>query len=505
MRVLRARAALLVVSLVISLFVHVHAFSPLGLSGFVSRGTKQHGGRLELRPRNLAPALNPGHRRSASGAGELKMMNANLLLNIAIGAVAGSIATAATFPIDAAKTRIQAHDPSKGKEKKGVIGTMAQIVKEEGFGGLFKGSLPVILGAAPETAIQLSMYDLVLTALRNAENLQQSMSSVPLHLQALAGGFAGLSTIVATNPLEVLKIRAQTHNSSLSLPAQIKELGFSGLFHGYQATWFRDVPFAAIYFPVYTNMKICAAPFCDTSFSSALLAGMVSGLTAGFITTPADVIMTTFHTGSGQSGEAAEPVTIAHRGGKATDVSGLNAATEPAALGEFVPLEESVSLERAVLKMDLAAQKSKKSTANPIRIGSEVYRTKGLEGLFNGVQGRLGKMAPAMAISLCVYDTLQRWLAAPIPLQTGPVVLAQASDISAPLTSGGGGGGGSSQMMAMVETVGSGEAVGQAMNAVSQVDMQMVQDAVQTACSNGLSEAIDAAATAASIVAACNL
>eukprot|EP00961_Rhodomonas_salina_P140675 1892969-Rhodomonas_salina.1 len=41
------------------------------------------------------------------------------------------------------------------------------------------------------------------------------------------------------------------------------------------------------------------------------------------------------------SGKAAEPVTIAHRGGKATDVSGLPEATEPVALGEFVPLDDA--------------------------------------------------------------------------------------------------------------------------------------------------------------------
>ncbi|EKX51519.1 hypothetical protein GUITHDRAFT_46947, partial [Guillardia theta CCMP2712] len=270
----------------------------------------------------------------------------------AIGALAGMVASAVVFPIDTAKTRIQA---AEGEEKLNTFQTIKKIVEEEGFFALYNGLIPVMIGAAPESAIQLSVYEFVLSTLKQVQHVD-SAASVSFSGQALAGSIAGLATIVATNPLEVLKIQAQISREKKSTLDHIKDLGLSGLYTGYQATWLRDIPFAAMYFPLYSSAKSCMNGVCTSSLGAAMVAGLFSGMMASFITTPADVIKTT---------------------------------VQSAPCDRNLPTS---SVTPTKMSIEAAAR--------------NVMRRKGLRGFFSGVEARLGRMAPAMSISLCVFEGL---------------------------------------------------------------------------------------------------
>ena len=304
-----------------------------------------------------------------------KLVNENLE-NLIIGALAGMVASAVVFPIDTAKTRIQAAD---GATRLNTLQTIKKIIDEEGFLALYNGLVPVMIGAAPESAIQLSMYEFVLSTLKHAQHID-GLASVPVHLQAMAGSVAGIATIVATNPLEVLKIRAQTSRDKKSTMDHVRELGLSGLYTGYQATWLRDIPFATIYFPLYSSVKSCMNGVCTSSLASAMVAGLFSGMMASLVTTPADVIKTTVQS-------------LPSKVGLAGDAAGRE-------------------------KMDI------RSAADL------VLRSKGMGGFFSGVEARLGRMAPAMSISLCVFEGLRSFLGRGATLKMAPVVLASADDFT---------------------------------------------------------------------------
>ena len=89
--------------------------------------------------------------------------------------------------------------------------------------------------------------------------------SIPVWAEILAGGSAGMSQVIFTNPLEIVKIRLQVQGKvlgtigadveRLSALGIVRQLGLFGLYKGVAACLLRDVPFSAIFFPAYAHLK----------------------------------------------------------------------------------------------------------------------------------------------------------------------------------------------------------------------------------------------------------
>ncbi|KAH9643319.1 hypothetical protein HF086_012989 [Spodoptera exigua] len=122
--------------------------------------------------------------------------------------------------------------------------------------------------------------------------------NISMYAEILAGGCAGGSQVVFTNPLEIVKIRLQVAGeiaggSKVRAWSVVKDLGLFGLYKGAKACLLRDVPFSAIYFPAYAHVK---AKFADENGYNhpltLLAAGAIAGIPAASLVTPADVIKT---------------------------------------------------------------------------------------------------------------------------------------------------------------------------------------------------------------------
>ncbi|XP_021952540.1 calcium-binding mitochondrial carrier protein Aralar1 isoform X2 [Folsomia candida] len=211
-----------------------------------------------------------------------------------LGALAGAVGATAVYPIDLVKTRMQ------NQRSGSYIGELMyrssadcfrKVIRHEGFGGLYRGLVPQLMGVAPEKAIKLTVNDLVRDKLtRN--------NTIPVWGEVVAGASAGASQVVFTNPLEIVKIRLQVAGEIASQGkiggwSVVKELGFLGLYKGAKACFLRDVPFSAIYFPVYAHTKV---KFQDDNGYNApwtlLVSGAIAGIPAASLVTPADVIKT---------------------------------------------------------------------------------------------------------------------------------------------------------------------------------------------------------------------
>jgi len=216
--------------------------------------------------------------------------------NFALGAVAGAVGATAVYPIDLVKTRMQNQrtvDPSQ-RIYKNSIDCFLKVLKTEGPAGLYKGLGPQVIGVAPEKAIKLTVNDLLRDLFED-----KSKGEIYFPLEVLAGGGAGASQVMFTNPLEIVKIRLQVQGEGtkgaprVGAFAIIKELGLPGLYKGAGACLLRDIPFSAIYFPTYAKMKeVLKNEEGKLGAKELLLAGAVAGIPAASLVTPADVIKT---------------------------------------------------------------------------------------------------------------------------------------------------------------------------------------------------------------------
>jgi solute carrier family 25 aspartate/glutamate transporter 12/13 len=221
-------------------------------------------------------------------------------INFMLGAIAGAIGATAVYPIDLVKTRMQNQRAVAPQDRiyKHSLDCFWKTLTKEGPLGLYRGLIPQLLGVAPEKAIKLTVNDFLRELFYD-----RSKGEIYFPLEVLAGGGAGASQVIFTNPLEIVKIRLQMQGEAKRLhgiePKStmtiIRELGFSGLYKGAGACLLRDIPFSAIYFPTYAKMKLVLSadrPDRKPQPIDLLLAGAIAGIPAASLVTPADVIKT---------------------------------------------------------------------------------------------------------------------------------------------------------------------------------------------------------------------
>ncbi|XP_071603457.1 electrogenic aspartate/glutamate antiporter SLC25A12, mitochondrial isoform X1 [Heliangelus exortis] len=273
-----------------------------------------------------------------------------------LGSVAGAVGATAVYPIDLVKTRMQ-NQRSTGS----VVGELMyknsfdcfkKVLRFEGFFGLYRGLLPQLIGVAPEKAIKLTVNDFV------RDKFTKKDGSIPFLAEVLAGGCAGASQVIFTNPLEIVKIRLQvageiTTGPRVSALSVIKDLGLLGLYKGAKACFLRDIPFSAIYFPVYAHSKLMLADENGRVGGLNLLAaGAIAGVPAASLVTPADVIKT---------------------------------------------------------RLQVAARAGQTTYSGVVDCFRKILHEEGPSALWKGAGARVFRSSPQFGVTLVTYELLQRW------------------------------------------------------------------------------------------------
>lgn len=224
------------------------------------------------------------------------------LYSFFLGSIAGCIGATVVYPIDLVKTRMQAQKHKALYNNS--LDCFRKIIRAEGLKGLYSGLGAQLVGVAPEKAIKLTVNDLV-----RKIGSDPVSGKITMTWEVAAGMSAGACQVVFTNPLEIVKIRLQMQGGSkvvnpgeiphkrLNASQIIRQLGLKGLYKGATACLLRDVPFSAIYFPTYANLKKYLFGFDPSknhrlSSWQLLVSGALAGAPAAFFTTPADVIKT---------------------------------------------------------------------------------------------------------------------------------------------------------------------------------------------------------------------
>jgi len=241
----------------------------------------------------------------------------------------------------------------------GTADAFLKIGRTEGLASLWSGLAPTLILAVPATVTYFTLYEQLKARLGGivggAEN-----SAPGSAISLLAGGGARLLAVTVVSPLELVRTKMQSQKLAWSelrscLRGLVAAQGVRGLWNGYTATLLRDVPFSALYWPLYERTKdqiSRQAPAAD-SFLVNFTAGAVAGSVASTITLPFDVIKTL------------KQIEIGER-----DIMGVRPGR---ARGNLV-------------------------------IAGELVSQQGARALFSGLVPRLLKVAPACAIMISSYE-----------------------------------------------------------------------------------------------------
>jgi len=228
--------------------------------------------------------------------------NAGFGVNMLAGALAGITEHAVMFPVDSIKTRMQVFATSPAAVYTGVGNAFTRISSTEGMRALWRGVSSVILGAGPAHAVHFGTYEAVkeLAGANEAGNHWIATS--------VAGASATVASDALMNPFDVIKQRMQVHKSefrSVFTCARVvyRNEGLNAFYVSYPTTLTMTVPFTAVQFTVYEELKRLLNPSGAYSPTTHMIAGGLAGGIAAGVTTPLDVAKTLLQT-RGSSADA---------------------------------------------------------------------------------------------------------------------------------------------------------------------------------------------------------
>jgi len=240
----------------------------------------------------------------------------------------------------------------------GTLDAFVKISKVEGVGSLWSGLSPSLALALPTTVLYLTSYE----QLKSALTSRLQPDATKMSLVSLTSGAASrvlACTVVA--PLELVRTKMQSQKMAfnevrLAVGKSVGAEGVSSLWKGLTATIMRDVPFSAIYWPLYEALR---PPEYD--FNRCFLAGAASGTLASALTLPFDVIKT----------------------------------QRQLELGESLARSSSHAVQ----------------VPNNRDVVREIWQFHGVRGFWAGMTPRIMKVAPACAIMISSYEFFKQFFA----------------------------------------------------------------------------------------------
>lgn len=175
------------------------------------------------------------------------------LLYAAASASAEVVADIALCPWEAVKVRVQT---SEGWAK-GVADGLPKFIKEEGFGGLYKGLVPLWSRQVPYTIMKFTAFEKVVTAIyaQLSKPKEQYNKLEQLGVSFLAGYIAGVFCAIVSHPADVVvsKLNKSAGGSFVSVA---KELGFAGMWTGLVPRIFMIGTLTALQWLIYDTFKV---------------------------------------------------------------------------------------------------------------------------------------------------------------------------------------------------------------------------------------------------------
>jgi len=174
------------------------------------------------------------------------------------GSTAGVISQVLTYPLDVIRTRITV-DP---KKYTGIFSGMMTIIKEEGFGALYGGVIPTVMGVIPYEGAQFyaqgALKNLYMTKIAPGKPITPFTN-------CMIGACAGIFSQTFSYPFDVVRKRMMLVDKATGKPLYtgmfncfstlVAKEGPLALYKGFGLNCVKGVPFAALQFTLLDETK----------------------------------------------------------------------------------------------------------------------------------------------------------------------------------------------------------------------------------------------------------
>lgn len=310
------------------------------------------------------------------------------------GALSGLLSGTLACPLDVTKTRLQAQGIQRAENLyyRGIFGTMSTIIRDEGFGALYKGVGPIVLGYFSTWMIYFSIYD---SSKKYWTSKFPNWNFVSHSCSAIT---AGAVSATLTNPIWVVKTRLM-----LQTDMGTSNVHYSGTLDAFRKIVSQEGPRAlysgllpsllglthvAIHFPVYEMLKVKF--HCYGNPSSSLSAT---------------------DSGNGNNDKGDNPQRGSNKGRQNSSLHVgrlIMASSISKMLASLVTYPHEILRTRMQLRPDPATAK-----ANPhgmIPLLRTTYKNEGIRGLYSGFGVNLFRTVPTSAMTLVSFEYIYNFL-----------------------------------------------------------------------------------------------
>ncbi|KAF7546156.1 hypothetical protein G7046_g9379 [Stylonectria norvegica] len=224
------------------------------------------------------------------------------------GGVAGAVSRTVVSPLERLKILMQVQSVGRDAYKLSVGQALGKMWKEEGWRGFMRGNGTNCVRIVPYSAVQFSAYGFY------KRNIFESYPGADLSAltRLVCGGLAGITSVVFTYPLDIVRTRLSIQSASFSelgtkpekLPGMWTTLtlmyktegGVSALYRGIIPTVAGVAPYVGLNFMVYESARTYLTPEGEQNPNNVrkLLAGAIAGGVAQTCTYPFDVLRRRF-------------------------------------------------------------------------------------------------------------------------------------------------------------------------------------------------------------------
>ncbi|KAG8715328.1 ADP/ATP carrier protein [Ceratobasidium sp. 423] len=340
------------------------------------------------------------------------------------GALGGVFSNAVVYPLDTAKTRIQATNGSE-KDKKGkgrdesdrlsIIPTLMRILKEEGVKGYYGGFGASMANTFFMQYAYFFFYSFVRTTYikrlarkQPSGKVQQLSTSIELLLGAVAGALAQIFTL----PVSVIATRQQIGKSKSAAGAKsssfvdvgreiMKEDGVAGLWVGIKPSMVLTVNPAITYgaFERIKSVMLASTNSSKLTPGKAFLVGALSKTLATVVTYP--YIMAKVRLQAGGTSEPGSDDSSSESESELSDIKGAEEGTLTASYAEVSKSGYNVTR--------VPSRKTAKPPKSAVKLLAKVLREDGVFGWYQGMGAQITKAVLAQALLFMLKDQFERY------------------------------------------------------------------------------------------------